>query len=83
MVGLNRFVSQQAHAVASLADRRIKDHAQVKNKARSVKQPHRLWDRCILPKLGKRKVADRMKRPASGSWEANRRPEVCSMRPKS
>ncbi|MEM8995834.1 MAG: tyrosine-type recombinase/integrase [Acidobacteriota bacterium] len=44
--------------MADLADRHIEDHAKVKNKARSVKRDRRAWDRCVLPKLGKRKVKD-------------------------
>ncbi len=44
--------------IADLADRHINDHAKIKNKARSVKRARQLWDRSILPKLGKRKVQD-------------------------
>ena len=48
----------RAPTVANLADRHIEEHAKVKNKARSVKRARQLWDRSLLPKLGKRKVAD-------------------------
>ena len=44
--------------MANLADRHIKEHAEIKNKPRSAKRACQLWDRCVLPKLGKRKVAD-------------------------
>ena len=44
--------------VAILADRHINDYAKAHNKARSVKRARRLWDRCVLPKLGKRRVED-------------------------
>ena len=44
--------------VAMLADRHINDYAKAHNKARSVKRARQLWDRCVLPKLGKRRVED-------------------------
>lgn len=50
--------AKAAPTMADLADRHIEDHAKVKNKAQSVKRDRRAWDRCILPKLGKRKVKD-------------------------
>lgn len=54
----DRRTSNQAPTVADLADRHIEDHVKVKNKPRSVKRARQVWDRCVLPKLGKRKVAD-------------------------
>ena len=53
-----RLAARRAPTVADLADRHIKDHAKVKNKSRTVGRARQLWDRRILPKLGKRKVAD-------------------------
>ncbi len=50
--------ARQAPSMADLAERHIKDHVKIKNKARSAKRARQLWDRCVLPKLGKRKVAD-------------------------
>ena len=50
--------ARQAPTMADLAERHIKDHVKIKNKARSAKRARQLWDRCVLPKLGKRKVAD-------------------------
>ncbi len=44
--------------MADLADRHIDEHAKVKNKPRSAKRDRRAWDRCVLPKLGKRRVKD-------------------------
>ena len=44
--------------MADLADRHIEEHAKVKNKPRGVKRALQLWNRSILPKLGKHKVAD-------------------------
>lgn len=54
----DRRKARQAPTVADLADRHIDDHAKIKNKARSAKRARQLWDRCVLPKLGKRKVED-------------------------
>jgi integrase len=54
----DRRSTNQAPTIADLADRHIEEHAKIKNKARSAKRARQLWDRCILPKLGKRKVAD-------------------------
>ena len=54
----DRLTAKQAPTVADLADRHINEHAKIKNKARSAKRNRRAWDRCILPKLGKRKVKD-------------------------
>ena len=54
----DRQATSQAPTVADLADRHIKDHAKIKNKTRSAKRARQLWDRSILPKIGKRKVAD-------------------------
>ncbi len=54
----NRQAASQAPTVADLADRHIKDHAKIKTKNRSAKRARQLWDRSILPKIGKRKVAD-------------------------
>jgi len=47
-----------APTMAMLADRHIKEHAEIKNKARSAERDRRAWDRCILPTLGQRKVKD-------------------------
>ena len=54
----DRRTANQAPTVADLADRHIEDHVKVKNKARSVKRARQVWDRCVLPNLGKRKVVD-------------------------
>ena len=43
--------------MADLAKRHIEEHARIKNKPRSVKRAQQLWDRCILPRFGKRRVA--------------------------
>ena len=57
---------RQAPTVQDLADRHIDDHAKINNKARSAKRARQLWDRAVLPKLGKRKVAD-IQRPDSAT----------------
>ncbi len=54
----DRRSAKHAPTMADLADRHIEDHAKIKNKARSAKRARQLWDRCVLPKHGKRKVAD-------------------------
>ncbi len=53
-----RLTARQAPTMGDLADRHIDEHAKIKNKARSAKRDRRAWDRCVLPKLGKRKVKD-------------------------
>ncbi len=53
-----RLAARQAPTVSDLADRFIEEHARIKKKARNVKRDRRAWDRCILPRLGRRKVAD-------------------------
>jgi integrase len=54
----DRRADRQAPTMADLADRHIQDHARIKNKPRSAERNRRAWDRCVLPKLGKRKVKD-------------------------
>lgn len=54
----DRQAASSEPTIADLADRHIKDHAKLKNKARSAKRSRRAWDRCILPTLGKRRVKD-------------------------
>ena len=53
-----RRADRKAPTLSDLADRHIEEHVKIKNKARSAKRARQLWDRCVLPKLGKRKVAD-------------------------
>lgn len=53
-----RLAANQIPRLGDLADRHIKDHATINNKPRSAKRARQLWGRCILPKLGKRKVND-------------------------
>lgn len=53
-----RRAANHSPTVTDLADRHIDDHAKINNKARSAKRARQLWDRAVLPKLGKRKVAD-------------------------
>ncbi|MEO1087015.1 MAG: integrase arm-type DNA-binding domain-containing protein, partial [Acidobacteriota bacterium] len=50
--------ARRAPKMEDLADRHIQDHAKIRNKPRSVKRDRRAWDRCVLPKLGKRRVKD-------------------------
>ena len=47
-----------APTMADLAERHISEHAAIKNKPRSAKRARQIWDRCVIPKLGKRKVAE-------------------------
>ena len=54
----DRLSAKRAPTMADLADRHIQDHATINNKARSTKRARQLWDRVILPKLGKRRVLD-------------------------
>jgi len=54
----DRQTANRSPTVADLADRHIAEHAKIKNKARSADRARQLWDRCVLPRLGKRKVAD-------------------------
>ena len=54
----DRRAAYRAPAVADLADRYMDEHARIKKKARSVKRDRQTWDRCVLPRLGRRKVAD-------------------------
>ena len=44
--------------MSDLAERQIREHAQIQNKLRSVELSRRIWDRCVLPKLEKRRVRD-------------------------
>ena len=53
-----RRAARRAPKMADLADRHIEEHAKIRNKPRSVKRDRRAWDRCVLPKLGKRRVRD-------------------------
>ncbi len=53
-----RQTNRKAPTVADLADRHIRDHARIKYKPRSVKRARQVWDRCVVPHLGRRKVAD-------------------------
>ena len=53
-----RLAANRAPTMADLADRHINDHARIKNKPKSVERARRLWDRCILPSFGKRRVKD-------------------------
>jgi hypothetical protein len=53
-----RLAARKAPTVSDLADRFIEWHAQINKKARNVKRDRRAWDRCILPRFGRRKVAD-------------------------
>ena len=55
---VDRRRARTAPTIADLADRHIKDHAKIKNKPRSVKRARQLWDRSILPRIGKHKVKD-------------------------
>ena len=54
----DRRASRSAPKMTDLADRHIQEHAKIKNKPKSVKRDRRAWDRCVLPKLGKRRVKD-------------------------
>ncbi len=54
----DRKAANHSPTITDLADRHIDDHAKINNKARSAKRARQLWDRAVLPKLGKRKVAD-------------------------
>ena len=49
--------ARAAPTMVDLAERHIEEHARIKNKPRSVKRAQQLWDRCILPRFGKRRVA--------------------------
>ena len=44
--------------MADLADKYIDDHVKITSKERSVKRARQLWDRVVIPKLGKRRVKD-------------------------
>ncbi|NJL26449.1 MAG: integrase arm-type DNA-binding domain-containing protein [Thermoanaerobaculia bacterium] len=54
----DRRATNDAPTIADLAERHLKEHAAIKKKARSAERDGRAWERCILPHLGKRKVAD-------------------------
>lgn len=56
--GGDRIAARQAPTVADLAERHLKEHAAIRKKARSAKRDRQAWERCVLPRLGKRKVAD-------------------------
>ena len=53
-----RRAANHSPTINDLADRHIDDHAKINNKARSAKRARQLWDRCVVPKIGTRKVAD-------------------------
>ncbi len=53
-----RLAARQAPSMSDLANRFIDEHARIKKKARNAKRDRRAWDRCILPRFGRRKVAD-------------------------
>ena len=44
--------------IEHLADKYIDDHVKLNSKERSVKRARQLWDRVVIPKLGKRRVKD-------------------------
>ena len=50
--------SRKAPTMVDLADRFMNDHALIKKKPKSAARDRQLWDRCVLPELGKRKVHD-------------------------
>ena len=54
----DRIAARRAPTVDDLADRHIRDHARTKYKPPSVKRARQLWDRSVLPHLGRRRVAD-------------------------
>ena len=54
----DRRAAKHSPTMADLARRHLDDHVKIKNKARSLKRAEQLWERCVLPKLGKRRVAD-------------------------
>jgi integrase len=49
---------RNAPTISDLADRYMREHAEVKKKASSVRSDRQLWQTHILPALGKRKVAE-------------------------
>lgn len=49
---------RQAPAFSEVAERYMEQHANVKKKARSIKEDRRLLDKVIFPVLGPRKLAD-------------------------
>ncbi|MCG8462323.1 MAG: site-specific integrase [Holophagales bacterium] len=53
-----RLESRKQPRMTDLADRHISDHAKIKNKPKSVARDRRAWDRCVLPRLGKRRVKE-------------------------
>ena len=53
-----RLAASSAPRMSDLADRHIREHAQIQNKPRSVERSRRIWDRCVLPKFGKRRVRE-------------------------
>ena len=53
-----RIAERRSPTMTDLADRHINEHATINNKPRSVKRARQLWDRCVLPRLGKRRVSD-------------------------
>ncbi len=48
----------QAPMVTDLADRYLREHAEVRKKAKSIEEDRRNWSKHILPALGTRKVED-------------------------
>ncbi|NJL26893.1 MAG: site-specific integrase [Thermoanaerobaculia bacterium] len=57
-LGGGRRAAKGAPTVADLAQRHLQDHAAIKKTDRSAKRDRQAWERCVLPQLGKRKVAD-------------------------
>ena len=53
-----RLAASRSPRMSDLADRHLRDHAEIKNKPRSARRFRWIWDRYILPKLGRRRVAD-------------------------
>ena len=53
-----RQAARRAPTVADLAERHLREHAEIHKKPRGVKNDRQAWKRCVLPRLGKRRVAD-------------------------
>ena len=54
----DRLGARGAPDVKALAERYLTEHAKIKKKPRSVHRDQQAWDRCVLPRFGRLKVAD-------------------------
>ena len=68
----NKIAHKQALTITDLAERFLAEHVEAKRKASTARAYRQLFDRIILPAIGKRKVADVARHDVARLHHANR-----------